>query len=130
MRSSDGSSDVCASDLELVDDGDLTPYQPTDGFVYTRNDGTEFTIDAAGDVEKIVDPNGNTITITDDGINHSAGASVEFERDALGRIVAVTDPAGECQTYTYDARGAPVAHTDRDGHKLEEAQGGKEGGGK
>src|SRR3546814_18536634 len=91
MRSSDGSSDVCASDLELVDDGDLTPYQPTDGFVYTRNDGTEFTIDAAGDVEKIVDPNGNTITITDDGILHSAGASVEFERDALGRIVAVTE---------------------------------------
>src|SRR3546814_4917657 len=98
MRSSDGSSDVCASDLELVDDGDLTPYQPTDGFVYTRNDGTEFTIDAAGDVEKIVDPNGNTITITDDGIIHSAGASVEFERDALGRIVKSEEHTSELQS--------------------------------
>src|SRR3546814_3411862 len=64
----------------------------------------------------IVDPNGNTITITDDGIIHSAGASVEFERDALGRIVAVTDPEGERQTYTYDARGDLVAHTDREGN--------------
>src|SRR3546814_18569377 len=68
----------------------------------------------------IVDPNGNTITITDDGIIHSAGASVEFERDALGRIVAVTDPEGERQTYTYDARGDLVAHTDREGHTRSE----------
>ncbi len=91
-------------------------YDPP-GFVYTRLDGTAFTIDADGTILRVEDPNGNVLTIDDDGITHSAGKSVVFERDALGRITSVTDPEGNPQTYQYSAVGDLVAHTDREGNR-------------
>jgi RHS repeat-associated protein len=103
-----------ATDVRLVDDTTLRPYSPQ-RFVYTTVDGTAFTLTAGGDVTRIVDPNGNVMTIDDDGITHSAGASVEFARDAFGRITSVTDPAGNVQTYRYSAAGDLIAHTDAEG---------------
>ena len=104
-----------ASGVELVDDGTLETYEPT-GFVYTRQDGTAFTVDASGAVSRIEDPNGNVVTIDETGITHSGGRSVTFTRDALGRITAVTDPEGNAQTYRYSAAGDLAAHTDREGN--------------
>ena len=104
-----------SSGVELVDDMTLDAYDPP-GFVYTRQDGTAFTVDASGEVSRIVDPNGNVITVDEDGITHSGGRSVAFERDALGRITSVTDPDGHAQTYRYSAAGDLVAHTDREGN--------------
>ena len=96
-------------ELRLDNGGDI--YDPQ-RFRYTAADGTQIDIHKTDGVERIIDPNGNTLTFSESGITHSAGKSVTFERDAQGRITGIVDPAGNAQTYRYDANGDLIGHTD------------------
>ncbi|RLB37471.1 MAG: hypothetical protein DRH20_07690, partial [Deltaproteobacteria bacterium] len=104
----------------LVIDGflytyDMQLYDPSK-FKLTLEDGTVYWIDKDAGVEKVEDPNGNSIVFSHDGITHSSGESIAFTRDGLDRITAITDPAGNSITYEYDAEGDLVSVTDRTGN--------------
>jgi RHS repeat-associated protein/uncharacterized repeat protein (TIGR01451 family) len=101
--------------VELLDIDTIEPYNPT-AFRLTTEDGTIYHLDQFAGLRRMVDTNGNTLTVEANGITHSSGKSIAFARDAAGRITRVTDPAGNALEYTYDARGDLVAVKDRDGH--------------
>ncbi|MGA8043472.1 MAG: DUF2341 domain-containing protein, partial [Terracidiphilus sp.] len=83
----------------LLPDGNLWAcvgggfYTPP-GYVYTDPSGTSYTISANGNLQSIVDKNGNTLTIGASGITSSTGLSVPFVRDSHGRITQITDTMG------------------------------------
>ena len=97
--------------VDLRRDSDGTIYNPQ-RFRYTAPDGTQMNIHRTDGIERITDPNGNTLTFGPGGITHSAGKSVVFQRDPQGRITQITDPKGNSQTYTYDANGDLRSHSD------------------
>ena len=94
----------------LVPDGNLWAcvgggfYTPP-GYVYTDPSGTSYTISANGNLQSIVDKNGNTLAIGTGGITSSTGLQVTFARDSNGRITQITDPKGNAYLYAYDASG-------------------------
>jgi RHS repeat-associated protein len=83
-------------------DGGL--YDPS-AYIYTDPSGTQYLISANGNLQEIVDKNGNALTIGRNGITSSTGLSVPFVRDASGRITEITDPQGNHYQYSYDASG-------------------------
>ena len=91
-----------------------TPFE-ADEFVFTDDDGTEYTLHIRDGLRKVRDPNGNEIVVSDGGIRHSNGAQLIFTRDSEGRISALTDPAGRQVHYAYDALGNLTAVTNRAG---------------
>ncbi len=64
-------------------------------------------------IEKVIDPNGHTLTYSDTGIVHSSGKSIDFIRDGDGRITAITDPSGQSILYNYDANGDLTSVSDQ-----------------
>lgn len=99
-------------DVTLIDDLSLGDFEPR-RFVYTTPGGTRITLSVDDGVERVEDPNGNSLTIGPGGIEHSSGKSVTFERDAEGRITRIVDPRGLAQTYAYSPAGDLISHTDR-----------------
>ena len=89
-------------------------YNPDD-YTLTTTDGTKYQYNQFNGLQKVTDPNGNTLTYTANGITSSIGASVTFTRDGQGRITKITDPDGHFLTYRYDASGDLAAVTDADG---------------
>jgi RHS repeat-associated protein len=75
------------------------------GYVYTDPSGTAYTMTSSGQLQSIVDKNGNALTITAAGITSSTGLSVPFIRDSSGRITKITDPQGNNYLYAYDLHG-------------------------
>jgi RHS repeat-associated protein len=96
---------------ELVHDGNLATYDPQ-LFRYTMLDGTQLEIHRTLGVQKVVDPNGNTVTFASGSITHSSGEALTLTRDAQNRITEIVDGAGRTHQYAYDARGDLVSHTD------------------
>lgn len=100
----------------LVPDGSLWVcigggyYNPA-SFVYTDPTGTSYLISAAGNLQAMVDKNGNRLDITTNGITSSTGIAVPFVRDSSGRITTITDPQGNVYRYGYDASGNLVSVT-------------------
>jgi YD repeat-containing protein len=98
------------------------PYVPQDNgfgnrYLLTTKDGTVYEINAtSGDLESVMDTNGNKLTYSDTEISSSTGQKVVFDRDAQGRITAVTDPLGQKVQYKYDAKGDLVGVIDREGN--------------
>ena len=86
-------------------------------FQLTTAEGYRFDIDEKEGLQRLTDPNGNTLTITRDGITHSSGKSVQFARDQLGRITNITDLAGNHLAYHYDAAGDLVAFEDQENNR-------------
>lgn len=81
----------------------------------TREDGMLFEIDGdTGDLERVIDANGNTVTFSDTEIVSSSGQRVEFVRDAQGRIIQAIDPEGNAIVYRYDDQGNLISVTDRE----------------
>src|SRR5262249_15482917 len=71
--------------------GAYNPSSPIFDGVYglVTKDGITYEINGTtGDVDRVTDPNGNTLTFTDSAIVSSAGQAVTFERDPQGRISA------------------------------------------
>ncbi|HEY2470684.1 MAG TPA: DUF2341 domain-containing protein, partial [Terracidiphilus sp.] len=101
----------CADSFDyLVSDGSLWEcvggglWTPP-GYVYTDPSGTAYTMTATGQLQSMVDKNGNRLTITLNGITSSTGLSVSFVRDSSGRITKITDPQGNQYLYGYDDNG-------------------------
>ncbi|NIS81748.1 MAG: hypothetical protein GTO14_16420 [Anaerolineales bacterium] len=101
--------------VELLYFDTLLPYDP-DGYRLTMQDGRVMDINQMDGLQRVVDTNGNTLTITSGGIIHSSGKSVLFTRDPLGRITSIEDPNGNAMSYQYDANGDLVSYTDREGN--------------
>ncbi len=99
----------------LVDDITIQDYNPQ-RFKYTSADGTEIIISKMSGVEKITEPNGNTLEFRADGIFHSAGKQALFVRDSEGRIIRLVDPNGNDQIYGYDGNGDLSSHADQVGN--------------
>jgi hypothetical protein len=72
-------------------------YDPS-GFVLTDKTGTKYTLDRRR-LLKIVDRNGNSVSIGSDGIDASSGLSMTFTRDAANAS-RVSAPAGTSTTPT------------------------------
>jgi RHS repeat-associated protein len=89
-------------------------YNP-DEFTLTTKDQVSYRYSDLTGLEKITDPNGNTITFTPAGITSSAGPAVVFQRDAQGRIAEIDDPADNAIRYQYDANGDLSATTNQAG---------------
>ncbi|TYQ27480.1 putative Ig domain-containing protein [Pseudanabaena sp. UWO310] len=108
--------------------GSGVAYNPADGYfgnkyILTTKEGIVYEIDGTtGDLNKVTNPNGNTLTFTDAGITASTalstgsdtGKAVTFQRDASGRITSVTDPLGQVVKYQYDAKGDLIGVSDRE----------------
>jgi RHS repeat-associated protein len=94
----------------LVPDGSLWAcvgggfYNPP-GYVYTDPSGTSYTISASGNLQSMLDKNGNGLSITPSGITSTTGLSVSFDRDSSGRIIEITDPQSNNYVYSYDENG-------------------------
>lgn len=97
-------SGLSGEEIEILNHDLSAPFVPT-RFAYTRLDGTEILIVRGEGVEKVTDPDGNTLTFGPGGVTHSSGVEVAFGRDAEGRITSITDPSGEVLRYEYDGRG-------------------------
>jgi YD repeat-containing protein len=86
-------------------------------YILTTKEGIEYEIDGeTGDLLKVTDTDGNTLTYTDFDVTSSTGQKVTFERDSDNRITSVTDPMGQKVKYAYDAKGDLTAVTDREGN--------------
>ena len=79
-------------DLRLDSGGDI--YDPQ-RFRYTAADGTQIDIHKTDGVERIIDPNGNTLTFGPDGITHSAGKSVALRTRCPGAHHRDHRPGGQ-----------------------------------
>jgi RHS repeat-associated protein len=74
-------------------------------------------------LDSIVDPNGNRITIARNGNNPNqvlqitdpTGRSLRLTYDGASRITSVTDPIGRIVSYTYNAQGTLETVTDPEG---------------
>jgi YD repeat-containing protein len=79
-------------------------YSPL-SYTYTDPSGTQYSINANGSLQSIIDIGGNSLTVTPAGITSSTGLSVPFVRDSSNRITKITDPAGNIYQYAYDGNG-------------------------
>ncbi|MEW8539447.1 MAG: putative Ig domain-containing protein [Candidatus Thiodiazotropha endolucinida] len=103
-------SDLDNGYLATAGDGQA---QPVTRYTLTTRAGYVYQLNQDFGVERITDPNGQTLTYSDMGISHSAGPSVTFTRDGNGRITGVTDPAGRSLVYAYRYTGDLISVTDR-----------------
>jgi YD repeat-containing protein len=97
-------------------------YNPADPYfggtyILTTKEGIEYEIDGqTGDLRKVTDTDGNTLTFTDFDVTSSTGQKIVFERDTQNRITSVTDPMGQKVKYVYNDKGDLTAVTDREGN--------------
>jgi choice-of-anchor C domain-containing protein len=97
-------------------------YNPADPYfggtyILTTKEGIEYEIDGqTGDLLKVTDTDGNTLTFTDFDVTSSTDQKIVFERDAQNRITSVTDPMGQKVKYVYNDKGDLTAVTDREGN--------------
>ncbi|WP_415882126.1 Ig-like domain-containing protein [Neptuniibacter sp. QD34_54] len=96
----------------LLDKQSFTEPVNPDRYQLTTRTGYVYTLNQNFGVEKVVDPNGHTLTYTNDGIFHSSGKAITFTRDSKGRITEITDPKGQSQYYHYDGSGNLSTYSD------------------
>ena len=93
-------------------------------YILTRKDQTKYHYLFYGQLERIVDPNGNEISFHYDEYNHLVeirdgfGRVLSIERDA-GKISKIIDPKGRAFLYRYDAEGRLSATTDAEGDTIQ-----------
>ncbi|MEW8622631.1 MAG: putative Ig domain-containing protein, partial [Candidatus Thiodiazotropha endolucinida] len=102
-------SDLDNGYLATAGDGQA---QPVTHYTLTTRSGYVYQLNQGFGVERITDPNGQTLIYSDSGISHSDGKQVTFTRDAQGRISAITDPMGHRFDYAYSSNGDLVGFTD------------------
>ena len=91
------------------------PYNPGNPFfsgpsyTLTAPDGTQYQLNAQGNLVGEVTPTGAQLDISDSGITAANGQTIQFLRDAQGGISSILTPDGQLVTYQYDATGNLVA---------------------
>ncbi|MDF1780153.1 MAG: putative Ig domain-containing protein, partial [Alcanivoracaceae bacterium] len=98
--------------------GETAPVQIVRYRLTTRQ-GYVYHLNQAFGIEKIVDPNGTTLTYSENGIEHSDGLSVVFTRGENGRIETIQDPAGNIYQYLYSDDGDLLTMEDPLMHRSE-----------
>jgi RHS repeat-associated protein len=124
VRNPEGSGNMLSRNLDTGMFRNLgaqlyNPADPYFGGIYVLNtkEGIEYEIDGqTGDLLKVTDTDGNTLTYTDFDVTSSTGQKVTFERDSDHRITSVTDPMGQKVKYAYNEKGDLTAVTDREGN--------------
>jgi len=101
----------------LVEKGYFSSPVNPNRYKLTTRTGYIYYLDQYKGIEKVITPNGHTLTYTNDGIFHSNGKSVRFTRDSQGRITAITDPKGNVLEYDYDRQGDLRASRDALGNE-------------
>ncbi len=89
----------------LVETGYFSSPVNPNRYKLTTQAGYEYYIHQENGVEKIIDPNGHTLTFSANGILHSSGKSIKFVRNAYGQIEQIIDPAGNVLEYKYNVNG-------------------------
>ena len=84
----------------------------------TTEEGIEIYLNKKKGVYKIVDNNGNVITVDKNGYHSKDGKSITLKRDSEDRVTSAADPAGNVTFYTYDAAGDLTAVTDPAGRTV------------
>jgi RHS repeat-associated protein len=89
------------------------------GFVFTRRAQQVFEFDADGVLTRMLDRNGNALTLTyDEGrlvqVADTSGRSIDLDWSGE-RIAAITDHTGRAVSYTYDGAGDLVSAVAVDG---------------
>ena len=101
-----GSVNLQMEGNKLYDEVTGTPWQPA-GYMLTGPDGTQYTLDANGNITQITFTDGQQWQVSDAGITlvgNDPTARVTFGRNASGQIVSVSGP-GQTVLYQYDAQG-------------------------
>ena len=80
-------------------------FDDASGWIYTAQNGTQYAFDANGNLTKMTDAEGRSLTFTHNGVISSTGVSIVYHRDAQDRITSITDPAGNSVNYGYDDAG-------------------------
>jgi RHS repeat-associated protein len=86
-------------------------------FTYKLPDQRAFTFNSSGVLQKIVDRNGNTTTLTySEGrlttVTDPSGRKLSFAYNAAGTVSSITDPAGHVEKFEYDSSGNLTSATD------------------
>ena len=110
-------------------------------YILTKEDGTQLYISPKYGLTKVVDANGNYVTLNKNGFNHSDGNGILFERDMNGRVtkaveknkngdivtsvsyvyndyndlIMTVDDTGRTVTYSYDNKHNLIEITDPSG---------------
>jgi YD repeat-containing protein len=124
VRNPEGSSNMLSRNLDTgmfrnIGGQLYNPADPYFGgtYILTTKEGIEYEIDGAtGDLLKVTDTDGNTLTYTDFDVTSSTGQKIVFERDSDNRITSVTDPMGQKVKYVYNDKGDLIGVTDREGN--------------
>ncbi|OZG70938.1 hypothetical protein BTA51_22790 [Hahella sp. CCB-MM4] len=97
---------------QLLETGEFSGPVNPERYLLTTQAGYKYYLKQGVGIEKVVDPNGYTLTYTYDGIFHSSGKAVTFNRNSEGKITSITDPKGSVLTYTQDENGNLTASAD------------------
>lgn len=89
-------------------------YNP-DNYRLIAKDGTTYHYNQTDGLQRITDPNGNTVDFGPNSIVHSGGQRITMDRDYRGRITKITDPSGASINYSYDANGDLIKVADQAG---------------
>lgn len=100
--------------VQLLDLDFFEVYDP-DRYLFTDQDGVEYSILQADGAYRIADSAGAIIDFTQAGAFHSNGEQLDIARDGQGRITQVDDGYGNVIDYTYDFYGCLVRVQDQDG---------------
>ncbi len=88
-----------------------SPYNPASGlfeghaYTLTGTDGTQYHLNAEGDLRERVTPTGDALFFSDSGIVSPTGEAVQFTRNEAGHLTAIVAPDGQVLHYDYDAAG-------------------------
>ena len=74
-------------------------------FIFTDENGTEFTINKDNGLSKIKTNTGEEVTISENGVESSSGYNVTFERDNKNRITSIKDSYNNAVSYNYNEKG-------------------------
>ncbi len=85
--------------LEIL--GSNEAYDP-EKYILTTRQGFKYYLNQSVGIEKLVEPNGNTLTYTANGIDHSDGRSITITRDAKGHVTSIRDFVGNLTSYHYN----------------------------